>query len=236
MEAVIGYARISSTAVKKGAIKVEGDNNSIEVQVKNIKEYCKFKNLNLVEILIDEDVSGGKEFATRAGGKKATAYFKEGIKTIVATKVDRMFRDTADALLTVKDFNKQDICIHYSDMGGATFSTKTAIGKLIFTMVVANAEFEKDMTGERVKAVLNNKKDTGKVYCASILGFDNVEGKMVPNVEEQKTISFIFENAKDKKSPAKIADKLNDLGYNAKKGGMFYPSTIQHILKNPIYK
>ncbi len=223
MDDVIGYARISSTAVKKGAIRIEGENNSIEVQIKNITEYCKFKNLNLKEILIDEDISGGTEFATRPGGKKAMWYLSQGVKTIVATKVDRMFRDTSDALLTVKDFNKREIDVHYSDMGGATFSTKTAVGRLIFTMVVANAEFEKDTAGERTN---------GQVYCSHLLGFDNIEGKLVPNPKEQEIIQYIKSS---ELNPAQLAFKLNDMGYRAKKGGKFFRSTVQNIIENPIY-
>jgi DNA invertase Pin-like site-specific DNA recombinase len=236
MEKVIGYARISSTAVKKGQVKVEGDNNSIEVQVKRIKDYCKFKELELVDILIDEDVSGGTEFETRGAGSKAIEYFDKGVKTIIATKIDRMFRDTADALLTSKKWNKQNIEMHFVDMGGVSFNTRTANGKFFFTFMVANAEYEKDITGERTKAVLNNKKETGKAYCAAVLGYDNVGGKMVRNEEEFKIIDIVFDLKSKGYTPARIALMLNKSNYRAKKGGDFFPSTIQAILKNDIYK
>ncbi len=236
MEKVIGYARISSTAVKKGQIKVEGDNNSIEVQVKRIKEYCQFKGLELVDILIDEDISGGTEFATRPAGTKALEYFDKDIKTIIVIKIDRIFRDTVDALLTSKRWNKQNIQMHFVDMGGVSFNTRTALGKLVFTFMVAIAEYEKDITGERTHAVLNNKKETGKAYCGSLLGFDNIDGKMVKNEEEYEIIDLIFDHKSRGHSPAKIASMLNSNDYKAKKGGEFYPSTIQAILKNDIYK
>lgn len=236
MEKAIGYARISSTAVKKGQTKVEGDNNSIEVQVKRIKEYCIFKELELVDILIDEDVSGGTDFETRPEAVKAIDYFNNGIKNIVSTKIDRMFRDTANALITAKKWNKQKIKMHFADMGGVSFNTETANGKYIFTIMVANGEWEKDTTGERTKAVLNNKKETGKAYCAAILGYDNVDGKMVRNEEEFKIIDLIFGMKSKGYTPARIALALNDKGFSAKKGGIFHPSTIQAILKNDIYK
>lgn len=234
-ENVIGYARISSTAVKKGSIRIEGENNSIEVQIKKIIEYCKFKNLNLVEIIQDEDISGFKEFNKRAGGLKAQLHFEQGIKTIVSCKIDRLFRNTADSLITVDSWNNQGIDLQIIDMGGNSFTTKTAIGRLMFTTVVSFSEYERSCTGERTAAILNNKKSTGKAYCASILGFDNVEGKMVRNEEEQKIVQIIFSESK-LYSPAKIAEVLNKNDYKAKKGGKFFPSTIQNILKNPIYK
>ena len=73
------------------------------------------------------------------------------------------------------------------------------------------------------------------MYCNSILGYDKIEGKLVKNEEEYKVIDFI-QQFKDELSPAKISDRLNASGYRAKKGGRYFPSTIQSILKNPIYR
>lgn len=230
----IGYIRISSTAVKKGKLRIEGENNSLEVQTKRIEEYCKYKGLDLVEIIQDKDVSGGTEFEKREGGMKAVEYFNQGIKTIVGIKIDRFFRNVADSLITIDKWNNKNIGLHIIEMGGASFNTKTATGRLIFTLMVANSEYERGVTGERTKAVLGNRKDTGKSYTGSILGYDNIEGKMVPNPDELAIIEIVQVNAKTM-SPAKIAEGLNNWGYTAKKGGKFFPSTIQNILKNPIY-
>jgi hypothetical protein len=71
-----------------------------------------------------------------------------------------------------------------------------------------------------------------KVYCNSILGFDHVDGKLVPNTKEMEIISFIKSSGL---GPDSIASKLNSMGYHAKKGGKFYPSTIRTILNNEIY-
>ena len=232
MDDVIGYARISSTAVKKGQVRIEGENNSIEVQIKKITEYCKFKKLNLVEIIQDEDISGFKEFAKREGGIKAQKYFDAGVKTIVAVKIDRLFRNVKDSLITIDDWSNEEIDLHIVDMQGSSFSTKTAIGRLMFTTVVSFSEYERSVAGERTKAILNNKKDTGKVYCNSILGYDNIEGKLVINEEEMKIISFIKSS---ELKPDNLAHKLNSFGWKAKKGGKFYPSTIRSILQNEIY-
>ena len=161
MEDVIGYERISSTAVKKGQVRIEGENNSIEFQIKKITEYCKFKGLNLVEIVQDEDISGFKEFSKREGGAKVHRYFDSGIKTIVAVKIDRLFRNVKDSLITIDDWGSEKIDLHIVDMQGSSFSTKTAIGRLMFTTVVSYSEYERAVTGERTKAILNNIKDSG---------------------------------------------------------------------------
>lgn len=217
-----GYIRIST----------DRQDESKEVQEKRIREYCTFQNLEIVQLLVDENVSGFKEIYKRPAG--AILENLKGVKNIIAIKPDRLFRNVKDALTVVDEWNNDGVVLHLVDVGGVSLSTKTAVGRLMFTTIIAFAEFERNITGERTKAVLGNKKSTGKAYCGSILGYDNVDGKMVPNKEELEIIEIIKTNAKEM-SPAKVAEGLNSWGYTAKKGGKFFPSTIQNILKNPIY-
>lgn len=221
---VYGYARVSTS----------DQENSLEVQTKRIHEYCEFKHLQLVDIFVDENISGFTPIDKRPAGSKLLSLLNKDVKAIVSVKPDRIFRNTSDALATIDGWDKMGIELHMIDMGGATLATKTAMGKMLFTVLIAFSEFERNITGERTKAVLNNKKDTGKAYCGAILGFDNIGGKLVPNTDEMEIIDIIKSNALNY-SPAKIAEHLNSWNYKAKKGGKFFPSTIQHIIKNPIY-
>jgi len=223
----IGYIRVST----------DDQSNSIAVQTERINSYCKFQNIILTEIIIDEDVSGFTEFDKRPGGKKANHLLANTeAKTIIAIKPDRLFRNTVDGLITVAAWNEQNVDLHIIDMGGASFTTKTAIGKLIFTQLISIAQFERDNTGERIKAVLNHKKDNLKAYTRRILGFNIVDGQMVPNPSEQEIIDKIFALSNDGWAPNKIAKYLNDNQFKAKEGGQFYASTIKKIINNPIYK
>lgn len=221
---VYGYARVSTS----------DQENSLEVQTKRIHEYCEFKHLQLVDIFVDENISGFTPIDKRPAGSKLLFLLNKDVKAIVSVKPDRIFRNTSDALATIDGWDKMGIELHMIDMGGATLATKTAMGKMLFTVLIAFSEFERNITGERTKAVLNNKKATGKAYCGSIFGYDNVDGKMVPNIAELVIVDIIKNNSQEM-SPAKIADMLNDFGHKAKKGGIFFPSTIQNIIKNPIY-
>jgi DNA invertase Pin-like site-specific DNA recombinase len=220
----VGYIRVSTS----------DQANSLEVQEKRIRDYCKFKKIELTEIFTDEDVSGGKPFYERKGGDAANSALIGGIDTIIAVKPDRMFRNVKDALITMDDWTENDISLHLVDMGGNSIDTKTAMGRMFFIQAISMAEFERRIAGERTKVILNNRKDSGKVYCHSLLGFDKVDGKLVKNEEEWDTIEYI-KQYKYELSPAAIAEKLNANKFKAKKGGIFFPSTIQSILKNPIY-
>lgn len=231
---VYGYARVSTS----------DQENSLEVQTKRIREYCEFKHLQLVDIFVDENISGFTPIDKRPSGSHLISLLNKEVKAVVAIKPDRLFRSTIDALTTIDQWDNMGIELHMVDMGGATLATKTAMGKMLFSVLIVFSQFERDLTGERTKAVLSNKKSTGKAYCGAIFGYDKVGGELVngklknqqlvPNPDELAIIEIIKNNAKEM-SPAKIADGLNSWGYSAKKGGKFFPSTIQNILKNPIY-
>ena len=224
MENAILYIRVST----------KDQDNSLELQEKSLKQYCQLKNLNPAHIIIDEDVSGFKEIYKRKGGSQIPSLILN-TKIIVAIKPDRLFRNTIDALTTVAEWNSQNIALHVVDMGGASFNTQTAIGKLIFTTIVATSQFERDITGERIKAISTNKKSEKKVYSRPILGFDSVDGHLIPNPEEQKIISLI-KDLSTNHMPTRIARILNNTGFRTKSGKKFHQSTVNYIVKNPIYQ
>ncbi len=215
-------------------VSTDDQTNSLQVQKEKILQYCLFHNILLVETFTDENISGGTEFKKRPGGKLASTKLID-IKTIIAVKPDRLFRNTVDALLTVEQWNKQNINLHIVDLGGASFSTSTAIGRFIFTNLIAMSEFEKNVTGERTKDVLQSKKASLKTYSGPILGYDQVNGLLIPNPTEQEIISTIKTLSSKNFKPNRIARILNNTGSRTKNNLKFFASTIQRILKNKIH-
>lgn len=219
----LGYIRVSTKDQK----------DSIIVQENKIREYCRFKNINLNQIITDEDISGGTPFRERPGGSQIFNSLSAG-DTIISIKPDRLFRNVQDALLTVDHWDHHNISLHIIDLGGNSIDTKTAMGRLFFTQAISMAEFERRITGERTKAILNNRKDSSKVYCNKILGFEKINGELLPNPIEMQTVRKIFSLAANH-NPNQIANALNQTGITTKTGSKFLPSTIRYILKNPIY-
>jgi len=223
MEPAIGYIRVSTA----------DQENSLEVQQLQIKEYARFKGITITEIFVDENISGGTEFNNRPAGKRLQAMLLE-TRNIIAIKPDRLFRNLKDALITTDEWNENDITLHIVDMGGVAMSTKTAMGRLMFSMIISYAEFEKNIAGERTKAVLKNKKDSGKIYSRPIFGFDSKEGQLIANRSEQEIIKKI-KSLSVNMLPTEIAETLNHYGIKTKNGKVFRQSTISYILKNKIY-
>ena len=60
-------------------------------------------------------------------------------------------------------------------MGGAAVDTRSAMGRMMLTMLAGFAQFERDLISERTTAALQHKKKTNKPYGHTPLGFDKVE-------------------------------------------------------------
>jgi DNA invertase Pin-like site-specific DNA recombinase len=83
---------------------------------------------------------------------------KEG-DTLVVTKLDRFARTTADGINTIKNLFEKGIKVHVLNMG---LVEDTPTGRLILSVMLAFAEFERDMIVERTqegKAIAKQKPD-----------------------------------------------------------------------------
>ena len=67
---------------------------------------------------------------------------------VIVTKLDRLARSTEDGLALIKEWNGNQISVHVLNMGCID---NTPTGKLILTVMLAFAEFERDMIVERTR-------------------------------------------------------------------------------------
>ncbi|TCN18936.1 recombinase family protein [Mesobacillus foraminis] len=137
-----GYARVSTRGpAKKG--------NSIEEQV------SKLENEGCV-IIYREAFTGTK--GDRPKFKELLTLIKEG-DTLVVTKLDRFARSAIDGIQTVKILFENGVKVHILNMG---LVEDTPTGNLIFSIMSAFAQFERDMIVERTqegKAIAKQKND-----------------------------------------------------------------------------
>ena len=128
---------------------------SIEAQVKALKEYCEENGIKIVDIYLDEGISGAKPPLKRPALKRLLDDVEAGkIDMILFTKLDRWFR-------SVKEYFKvQDILDNNKVEWKAiqeNYDTTTANGQMAITIFLAVAQNERDRTAERIKMVLDHK-------------------------------------------------------------------------------
>lgn len=128
---IYGYARVST--------KIQAtDGNSLESQEKQL--------LDAGATIIYKDTFTGTK-----SERPELDILKEKLipgDKIIVTKLDRLARSTEDGLALVKEWNANNITVHVLNMGCID---NTPTGKLILTVMLAFAEFERDMICERTR-------------------------------------------------------------------------------------
>ena len=79
---------------------------------------------------------------------------------VITPKLDRMFRSALDALDVLADLKKRGIALHMIDLGGDV--STNGVSKLVFTILSAVAEAERDRTRERVTEVKRDQRTRGR--------------------------------------------------------------------------
>ncbi|MED4403716.1 recombinase family protein [Metabacillus fastidiosus] len=135
--ALIGYARVSTVG------------QSLENQIEQLKEYGCTK-------IFQEKQSGAK--SDRQALHEALEYLREGDKLIV-TKIDRLARSVKDLHNIASDLSEKGIGLVFLK---EQIDFSTAAGKLMFTMLGAIGEFERDLINERTSEGRERAKKQGK--------------------------------------------------------------------------
>lgn len=253
METAIGYIRVSSDDQAREGL-------SLEAQERKIRAYCEIKNYQLLMIFKDEGVSGFTPLEKRPGGSQALTKLglisknspssrKDADKSVktnahstknevesdlpiatnfVAIKLDRVFRNTGDAITKSQEFQKNGINLHLLDV---SVDTSTATGKMFFTVLAMLAQFERDITGERTKAVLDMKRKDGKVWNHTPYGFDRDGDMLLPNPDEQRAIVIMRKMREQGLSYRDIGHELELQGIAPKTGVKVWQAmTVKKIL------
>lgn len=129
---------------------------SIEAQVAALKEYAKDNNMKVVDVYLDEGISGAKPPLKRPALKRLLEDVESGkIDMILFTKLDRWFRSVKEyfKVQDVLDNNKVEWKTIQED-----YDTTTANGQMAITIFLAVAQNERDRTAERIKVVLDHKR------------------------------------------------------------------------------
>ena len=128
-----GYGRISSTTRYAGG----EDGNSLESQERKLKEAGCGK-------IILEAYTGTK--MERPKFTKLIEGLREG-DTLVVCKLDRFARTATDGVNLIKELLERGVSVHVLNMG---LVENTPTGRLTLTIMMAFAEYERDMIVERL--------------------------------------------------------------------------------------
>jgi site-specific DNA recombinase len=164
------------------------------------------------------------------------------VDTVVVYKVDRLTRSLADFAKLVELFDR-----HHVSFVSVTqaFNTTTSMGRLTLNVLLSFAQFEREVTGERIRDKIAASKAKGMWMGGAVpLGYDVQARQLIVNTHEAAQVQTLFERYLALGSVDQLAEEAEQRGIRSKvragkdgpQGGtVLGRGSLYAILANPIY-
>ena len=165
------------------------------------------------------------------------------IDIIVVYKVDRLTRSLADFARLVELFDAQGVSFVSVTQ---QFNTTSSMGRLTLNVLLSFAQFEREVTGERIRDKIAASKKKGMWMGGNVpLGYDASERTLVINPAEAETVRRLFALYLELGRVRRVKEEADRLGLRTKcsttangteRGGKpFSRGHLYTLLSNPIY-
>jgi len=187
MSNAIVYTRFSPRPAKDGdaeAAAAAEDAKCLLEQIDVCQRYAVMKSLAIIDTIKDPETSARKTPLFEREGGSRLQFLPAGTH-VICSKLDRMFRSTADGLLTMHHFNARGIILHFADQSGCTLDLSTGEGEFMFTVLLASCALEPRRTSDRTSKAMKHRQSIGiRMTSAATVPF----GQMVDPNDPAKTI------------------------------------------------
>src|SRR6266540_5363277 len=226
------------------------DEGSLKTQLQRLRAHLDYKQAsgeNWTEAAVYElRAISGKHSLQSAEMQRLMADIRAGrVNTICCTALDRVSRSVTDFLQFIAFLAEQEVefvCLKQQ------VDTTSPHGKLLLTMLIALAQFERETTGERTRDAVAARSQRGLWNGGRILGLDldsERKGYLLVNEQEAEAVRFAFESYVSVGAFSETTAALNRSGYRTKayqsRNGKEHPgvpfrlTTVQYLLKNVAY-
>lgn len=162
------------------------------------------------------------------------------IDIIVVYKVDRLTRALSDFAKMVEIFDRQRVSFVSVTQ---QFNTTNSMGRLTLNVLLSFAQFEREVTSERIRDKIAASKKKGIWMGGRVpLGYDAKDRKLIVNEKEAELVRHIYRRYVMLKSVCALKAELNHAGIQGKArkganvdGQPFSKGAIYSVLSNLIY-
>ena len=165
------------------------------------------------------------------------------IEIVVVYKVDRLTRSLADFARLVEIFDVQSVSFVSVTQ---QFNTTSSMGRLTLNVLLSFAQFEREVTGERIRDKIAASKQKGMWMGGNPpLGYRVSERALVIDPAEAETVRRIFALYRELGCMRRVKDAADRLGLRTKRrttahgaergGAPFSRGHLYRLLSNPIY-
>ena len=216
---------------------LEQDFNSLDAQREACEAYIK-SQIHEGWVLLDKQYNDGGY----SGGTMDRPAFKELLKDIendevdivVVYKVDRLTRSLIDFSKIIEVFDK-----HNASFVSITqhFNTTTSMGRLTLNILLSFAQFEREVTGERIRDKFEASRKKGLWLSGTCpYGYKKDEHHMLhPQQPYADNVRIIFESYLKIKNVLKLKQYLAERKILTRSGKELAKGSLYHILSNKVY-
>lgn len=225
---------------------LEQEFNSLDAQGEACHAYItsqKTEGWSAIKTTYDDGgYSGGN--MDRPGLKKLMSDIEAGkVHIVVVYKIDRLTRSLMDFAKLIEVFDKHGVTFVSVTQ---SFNTTTSMGRLTLNVLLSFAQFEREVTGERIRDKIAASKKKGMWMGGMIpFGYDRVDKKLLVNTEEAKIVRLIFEKYLALGCVRRLKEYLDTNGIRSKirtskkgqqwGGAKFSRGLLYKLLINPVY-
>jgi len=190
----------------------------------------------------DGGFSGGN--LQRPGLQQLLADIGAGkVDTVVVYKIDRLTRSLMDFARMVEIFDKHGVTFVSITQ---SFNTTTSMGRLTLNVLLSFAQFEREVTGERIRDKIAASKKKGMWMGGyAPVGYNIADKKLVPDPESIPLVRMIFEKYYELGCVSALKRDLDKNGITSRiwssskgighGGASFSRGILYKILRNPVY-
>ena len=225
---------------------LEQDFNSLHAQREACEAYIKSQRHEgwiPIKTAYDDGGYSGGTLERPALQKLLEDIRAKKIDVVVVYKVDRLTRALSDFAKIVEVFDAQGVSFVSVTQ---QFNTTSSMGRLTLNVLLSFAQFEREVTGERIRDKIAASKKKGMWMGGWVpIGYDLKDRTLFMNKAEAKTVQTIFRLYRELKNVRLVEAEIHRLKLKTKRyiattgraigGRRFRRGHIYWILSNPIY-
>lgn len=210
--------------------------NSLDAQRESCDAYIKSQQHEGWQAIAthydDGNYSGGN--MERPGLKQIMADIEAGkVGVLLVYKVDRLTRSLADFAKIVEHFDKYKVSFVSVTQH---FNTTSSMGRLTLNVLLSFAQFEREVTGERIRDKIAASKKKGMWMGGSVpLGYKVVDRKLLIEESEAVTVRTVFREFLRLESVLRLVEWLRANKIRTRRGNYFLRGPLYTMLRNPLY-
>jgi DNA invertase Pin-like site-specific DNA recombinase len=225
---------------------LEQDFNSLDAQREACEAYLrsqKHEGWKLIKDAFDDGGYSGGSMDRPALGRLLESIKNRQVDVVVVYKVDRLTRSLADFAKMVELFDAHGVSFVSVTQ---QFNTTSSMGRLTLNVLLSFAQFEREVTAERIRDKIAASKKKGLWMGGNPpLGYDIKDKKLVVNKREAETVRILFRLYLDLGTVRRLKEEADRLGIisklrkspNGKETGgkPLTRGNLYQLLSNPLY-